>query len=70
MHALVTLRLWAGRWCSARACISVHADSAATLALLLRVRTTTVSLGLIPREVAFPVAEACYQPDACGHTPG
>ena len=70
MNALVALRLWAGRWRSTRACISVHAGSAVILSLLLRMRTSSPPLCLITREVALDVAEACYRPDFCVHTSG
>ena len=62
LAALVALRHWSDRWSRSRVQLQIRGDSVAMLTLLLKMRppTSSKALGVIGRELALDIANACY----------
>ena len=67
---LVALRMWASRWRGTRPTIRVKSDSIRALILVLDLRTSRKSNGLIAREVALDIAQGVYKPNVAEHIAG
>ena len=67
---LVALRAWHARWRSLRPLIRVRSDSISALTIALKMKTKGVAPGIIAREMALDIADACYQPSVAEHVPG
>ena len=67
---LIALRSWAHHWKCNRVVLTVKTDNVATLALVARMQPHSAQLGVIAREMALDMAQACYSPDVVEHLPG
>ena len=67
---LVALRIWHPRWCKLRPLIRVRSDSISALTIALKLKTKGSAPGIIARELALDIAQACYQPAIAEHAPG
>ena len=67
---LVALRAWHSRWRSLRPLIRVRSDSISALTIALKMKTKGLAPGIIAREMALDIADACYRPSIAEHVPG
>jgi len=67
---LVALRLWTSYWAGRRIQLHVTGDNVAALTLLLDLRSSGKTLGLVARELALDIASALYAPSLVSHIPG
>ena len=67
---LVALRLWKSYWTGRRIQLKVRSDSVSALVMIMKMKAGGEGTGLISREVALGVAEACYEPQIGEHVPG
>jgi len=67
---LVALRLWSVHWIHRRIQLHVTGDNLAALTLLLELKSTGKTLGIIARVLAFDIATSVYSPTLVSHIPG
>jgi len=70
LATLVALRVWAHHWREKRMLLRVRGDSITALTMLLEMRASGPTMGLIAREIALDVADALCTPNLVEHIPG
>ena len=67
---LVGLRLWKPIWAGQRIHLAARSDSISALTLLLEVRSSGSTSGIVAREMALDLADEVYSPNLVSHLPG
>ena len=70
LSILVALRLWSAHWINQRIQLHVTGDNLAALTLLLELKSTGKTLGIVARELALDIATSVYSPTLVSHIPG
>ena len=64
------LRLWKSIWSGRRINLVARSDSISALTLLLEVRTSGTTSGIVAREMALDLADEVYSPNLVSQLPG
>ena len=64
------LRAWLSAWEGKSPRLEVRSDSVTALSMMARMHTSSPSVGVVAREVAFTLSRACVRPSVIAHTPG